>query len=257
MAGAAIGAGVRPAGACLEPAVTARRRRQAGEGAVATPVILVVDVGGNNIKLYHSGSEERRKMPSGPELTPERLVADVGELARDWTYDHISIGCPGPVRDNRIVREPVNLGGGWLDFDLAAAFGKPTKLVNDAEMQALGSYEGGRMLFLGLGTGLGVALVADHVVIGSEIMHLPYKRGMSYEDYVGRRGLERMGTKKWRKAVGDVTALLKQGLVADYVVLGGGNVKLLKSLPPDCRPGDNANAFQGGVRLWQRNVRIV
>lgn len=224
---------------------------------MAAPVVLVVDVGGHNIKLYHSGSKERRKTPSGPDLTPERLVAAVNELSQGWDFDHVSIGCPGPVRDNRIVREPVNLGRGWLDFDLAAAFGKPTKLVNDAEMQALGSYEGGRMLFLGLGTGLGVAIVADHVVIGLEVMHLPFRRGMSYEDYVGRRGLERLGQKKWRKAVRDVTAALKQGLVADYVVLGGGNVKLLKKLPPDCRPGDNANAFEGGVRLWKKNVRIA
>ncbi len=224
---------------------------------MAAPVVLVVDVGGHNIKLYHSGSQERRKTPSGPDLTPERLVAAVNELSKGWDFDHVSIGCPGPVRDNRIVREPVNLGGGWLDFDLAAAFGKPTKLVNDAEMQALGSYEGGRMLFLGLGTGLGVAIVADHVVIGLEVMHLPFRRGMSYEDYVGRRGLERLGHKKWRKAVRDVTAALKQGLVADYVVMGGGNVKLLKKLPPDCRLGDNANAFEGGVRLWKKNVRIA
>ncbi len=212
---------------------------------MATPTVLVVDVGGNNIKLYHSGSKERRKAPSGPDLTPERLVSTVGELTRDWTFDRISIGCPGPVRDNRLVREPVNLGSGWLDFDLAAAFAAPTRLVNDAEMQALGSYEGGRMLFLGLGTGLGVAIVADHVVIGLEVMHLPFRRGMSYEDYVGRRGLDRLGPKKWRKAVRDVTAALKQGLVADYVVLGGGNAKLMKKLPPHSRRGRQRQRLRG------------
>lgn len=218
--------------------------------------ILVVDVGGNNIKVKHSALDERRKAKSGPAMTAERMVSAVRDLVADWTFERITIGCPGAVRDGRLVLEPVNLGKGWLGYDFAAAFGKPVRLVNDAVMQAIGSYEGGKMLFLGLGTGLGAALVVDHAGIALEVAHLPYRKSYSYEDCVGQRGLDRMGRKRWEKAVHDVTLRLKAGLVADYVVLGGGNVVKLKALPPDCRAGDNGNAFKGGVRIWRERFDV-
>jgi polyphosphate glucokinase len=213
--------------------------------------ILVVDVGGNNIKVRCSGSDERRKTPSGRTLTAEMMVEKVRDLAADWHYDVLTIGCPGPVKNDRITLQPVNLGPGWVGFDFAAAFGKPTRLLNDAAMQALGSYEGGKMLFLGLGTGLGAALVVEHIVLPLEVAHLPYKKRGTFEDHVGTRGLVRLGPKRWERAVHDVTARLKAALVADYIVLGGGNAKKLAKLPADCRPGDNENAFKGGFRVWQ------
>ena len=212
--------------------------------------ILVIDIGGNNIKVRLKGNEEVRKSPSGPELTPEKMVEDVKRLTADWAYDRVSIGYPGPVGHDRVLLEPVNLGRGWVNFDFAAALGHPVKVINDAAMQALGSYEGGRMLFLGLGTGLGSTLILDHVIAAMEVGHLPYKKGKTFEDYLGTRGLERLGKRKWQRAVADVVARLQHALIADYVVLGGGNVKKLAELPPDCRPGDNRNAFVGGVRLW-------
>lgn len=217
--------------------------------------ILVVDVGGNNIKIKHSGSDERRKTPSGPTLTPSEMVAKVKDLARGWSFERITVGCPAPVKNQRLAIEPVNLGKGWAGFDFETAFGIPTRLVNDAAMQALGSYEGGKMLYLGLGTGLGAALVVDGMVLGLEVAHLPYRRGFTYEDCVGSRGLVRMGPKRWEKAVHDTVAKLRFGLVADYVVLGGGNTKRLKKLPAHCRPGSNENAFRGGFRLWE-GIRI-
>ncbi len=174
------------------------------------------------------------------------------EAAKGWKYEAVSIGYPGPVVHSRIVSDPHNLGGGWVGFDFRKAFGKPVKVVNDAAMQALGSYQGGRMLFLGLGTGLGSALIVDGVIEPMELAHLPYKNGRTYEDYVGLAGLKRLGKKKWRKHVFDVVKQLKAGLQADYVVLGGGNARLLKKPPPGSRPGDNANAFRGGFRLWKR-----
>jgi len=213
--------------------------------------ILVVDVGGNNVKCVLAGGGERRKARSGPSLMPQAMVAAVLELTRDWAYDVVSVGVPGPVAENRIIREPVNLGPGWVGFDFAAAFGRPTRVLNDAAMQALGSYEGGRMLFLGLGTGLGNTLVVESAVIGMELGHLPYKRGKTFENYVGQRGLKRMGEKRWRKHVHEVVGRLKAALVADYVVLGGGNAKLVDPLPEGCRRGDNRNAFLGGYRLWE------
>ncbi len=219
--------------------------------------ILVVDIGGNNIKAKHSAHEERRKTSSGPALTPDAMVTALRELVHDWSYDRVTIGCPGAVRDGSLVREPVNLGSGWVGFDFAAAFARPVKLVNDAVMQAIGSYAGGKMLFLGLGTGLGAALVADHVVVPLEVAHLPYRKKFTFEDCVGKRGLERMGGKRWEKAVHDIVARLRAALVADHVVLGGGNTKLLNSLPEACSAGDNRNAFSGGVRLWQEQFRVL
>jgi polyphosphate glucokinase len=219
--------------------------------------ILVVDVGGNNVKLKHSAHDERRKTKSGPTLTPDAMVAAVRELAHDWTYDRVTIGCPGAVLEGRLVLEPVNLGKGWVAFDYQAAFDRPVRLVNDAVMQAIGSYAGGKMLFLGLGTGLGAALVGDHVAVPLEVAHLPYTKKFTFEDCVGKRGLDRLGQERWEKAVHDSVARLKAAMVADRVVLGGGNTKLLKKLPPDCTAGDNQNAFSGGVRLWQEQFRVL
>ena len=213
--------------------------------------VLVVDVGGTHVKILASGQEARREFPSGPALTAEQMVRGVKELAGDWTYDAVSIGYPGPVLHGRPVAEPHNLAPGWVGFDYEAAFGCPVKVINDAAMQALGSYQGGKMLFLGLGTGLGSTMILDGIVEPMELGHLPYQKG-TYEDYVGLRGLDRLGKKKWRHYVADVVAALIAALQPDDVVLGGGNVKKLKELPPRCRAGDNANAFQGGFRLWEK-----
>jgi polyphosphate glucokinase len=214
--------------------------------------ILVIDVGGTNVKVKATDQNEVRKSPSGREMTAQQMVHVVQELVKDWPYDNVTIGYPGPVAHEKILKEPANLGHGWVDFDFTAAFGKPTKLINDAAMQALGSYEGGRMLFLGLGTGLGNTLIIDGVIAPMELGHLPYKKNRSFEDYVGNHGLERMGKKKWHQAVFDVVEKLKAALIADYVVLGGGNAKKLKELPEGCRLGNNENAFIGGFRLWQQ-----
>jgi polyphosphate glucokinase len=213
--------------------------------------VLVVDVGGTHVKILATGQDEPRRFPSGPSLTAEQMVATVKDLAGEWTYDVVSIGYPGPVLLGRPVAEPRHLGPGWVGFDYQAAFGRPVKLVNDAAMQALGSYQGGKMLFLGLGTGLGSTLVVDGIVEPMELGHLPYRKS-TYEDYVGIRGLEQRGKKKWRLYVADVVALLTAALEPDDVVLGGGNIKKLKQLPPGCRAGDNANAFRGGFRLWEK-----
>jgi polyphosphate glucokinase len=213
--------------------------------------VLVVDVGGTHVKILATGQDEPRRFPSGPSLTAEQMVATVKDLAGEWTYDVVSIGYPGPVLLGRPVAEPRHLGLGWVGFDYQAAFGRPVKLVNDAAMQALGSYQGGKMLFLGLGTGLGSTLVVDGIVEPMELGHLPYRKS-TYEDYVGIRGLEQRGKKKWRLYVADVVALLTAALEPDDVVLGGGNIKKLKQLPPGCRAGDNANAFRGGFRLWEK-----
>lgn len=215
------------------------------------PGVLVVDVGGNNAKCWCSTGTEKRKMPTGPAFTPKELVDGVTTLCAGWSYDRITLGVPGPCADDRMLQEPHNLGGGWAGFDFGAAYGKPTRVINDAAMQALGSYEGGRMLFLGLGTGLGNCIVLDGRVIALELGHLPYRKGGSYEDHVGQRGLLRLGRKEWRKEVAAVIALLRVATVADYVVIGGGNVKQLEELPPHSRRGDNDNAFKGGVRVWE------
>lgn len=214
------------------------------------PRILVVDVGGTHVKVRSSESEEVRKRDSGPELTPQAMVDAVREMTGDWSYDVVSVGIPGPVMRGQPVGEPLNLGEGWLGFDFEKAFGRPVRVLNDAAMQALGSYEGGKMLFLGLGTGLGSALVIDGRVEPLELGHLPYRK-RTYEDYVGLRGLRRLGRKKWRKAVEEVVQLLRAALEPETVVLGGGNAKKLDPLPPGVRLGNNANAFEGGFRLWR------
>jgi len=212
--------------------------------------VLVVDVGGNHVKILATGQKQSREFPSGPTLTAKQMVAGVKKLAGDWKYDAVSIGYPGPVIRNRLLAEPHNLGRGWMGYDFKAAFKRPVKVVNDAAMQALGSYRRGKMLFLGLGTGLGSTLIADGIVEPMELGHLPYKKG-TYEDYVGMRGLKR-GKKKWRRNVADVVTRLVTALEPDDVVIGGGNVKKLKQLPKGCRMGDNANAFRGGFRLWEK-----
>jgi polyphosphate glucokinase len=213
--------------------------------------ILVIDVGGTNVKILASGQKTPIKIPSGETMSAAKMVAEVRKAAAKWKYTAISIGYPGPVLHNQPVSEPHNLASGWVGFDFSKAFGCPVKMVNDAAMQALGSYEGGRMLFLGLGTGLGSALVVDDILEPMELAHLPYKKGRTYEDYVGLRGLERLGKKKWRKNVLDVVEQLKKALEADYVVLGWGNAKVLKDLPEGARMGTNENAYLGGFRLWQ------
>jgi hypothetical protein len=213
--------------------------------------VLVLDIGGTAIKLGLSGSSRRARIRSGAELTPRKMVEAVRAETGRWRFDAISIGYPGPVRQGRPVREPEHLGRGWVGFDFAAAFGKPTQLVNDAAMQALGCYGGGRMLFLGLGTGLGSALVTNGVLEPLELAHLPYRHGRSYEEYLGKAGLHRLGRKRWAHHVQQVALLLQRGLLADYVALGGGNVKKLSRLPPGARRAGNADAIAGGIRLWQ------
>ena len=210
---------------------------------------LVIDVGGTHVKVLATGHKTRRQIPSRPTLTAGQMVSAVKALIVDWSYEQITIGFPGPVVRGRIAAEPTHLGGGWMRCNFERAFGHPVKLINDAAMQAFGSYRGGSMLFLGLGTGLGSALVVDGVIAPLELAHLPYKKG-TYEDYVGLRGLERCGKKKWRRHVFDVVARLKEALVAEDLVLGGGNVKQLDRLPEGARRGNNMNAFKGGFRLW-------
>jgi polyphosphate glucokinase len=214
--------------------------------------VLVIDVGGTSVKILASGQSEIRSFLSGRALTPLHMVSEVKKLAADWPYDVVSIGYPGPVLQGRPTAEPINLGHGWVGFDFAAAFGRPVKVVNDAALQAMGSYQGGKMLFLGLGTGLGSALIIDGEVEPMELGHLPYKKG-TYESYVGRAGLERDGKKKWRRRVADVLERLTAALQPDETVIGGGNVKKLHALPPRCRAGHNANAFRGGFRLWAKD----
>ena len=212
--------------------------------------IMVVDVGGNHVKILVAGQETSREFLSGPTMTAKEMVSGVRKAAEDWKYDVVSIGYPGPVLRGKPVSEPHNLAPGWVGFDFAAALGCPVKLINDAAMQALGSYQGGKMLFLGLGTGLGSAMIVEGIVEPMELGHLPYRKG-TFEDYVGIRGFSRFGKKKWRQYVKDVVARLVTALEPDDVVLGGGNVHKLKELPPGCRVGQNANAFRGGFRLWE------
>ena len=213
--------------------------------------VLVADVGGTHVKILATGQTEKREFASGPKLTSRQMVAKVKRLARGWSYDAVSIGYPGAVMHDRVVAEPHNLGPGWVGFDFRRAFGCPVRLLNDAAMQALGSYQGGKMLFLGLGTGLGTALVVDGRVEPMEIGHLPYLK-RTYEDYVSDRALTRIGKKKWRKHVADVVKRLSGALEPEEIVIGGGNVTHLKVLPPNCRAGDNANAFAGGFKLWEK-----
>jgi polyphosphate glucokinase len=222
-------------------------------GKNENPRVLVIDVGGTHVKILVTGQKEKRAIDSGPNLTAAQMVEGVKKLAADWPYDAVSIGYPGPVLHNKIVLEPHNLGRGWVGFDFAKAFGKPVKVLNDAAMQALGSYKGGRMLFLGLGTGLGTAMVIDGNVEPMELGHMQFKKGRTFEDYVGLRGLERLGKARWRKAVAEVIERLRGALLPEYIVLGGGNAKKLKALPPGAEPGDNANAFRGGFRMWEHD----
>jgi polyphosphate glucokinase len=216
--------------------------------------VLVVDVGGTHVKILATGQRTPRKFLSGPTLTAKQMVSGVKKLAGERRYDVLSIGYPGSVINHRPAAEPHNMGRGWVGFNFEKAFGRPVKIVNDAAMQALGDYKGGKMLFLGLGTGLGSALIADDVLLPMELGHLPYRSG-TFEDYVGLRGLKKRGLKKWRRYVADVVARLTVALQAEEVVLGGGNVKLLKELPPKSRACDNANAFTGGFRLWSNASR--
>jgi predicted NBD/HSP70 family sugar kinase len=212
--------------------------------------ILVVDVGGSHIKAIATGRKTPVKIPSSPRMTPRIMVRRLLAAVKDWDFDAVSIGYPGAVVQGKPVSDPYNLGAGWVGFNFKKAFGRPVKIVNDAAMQALGSYKGGRMLFLGLGTGLGSALIVDGVLEPMELAHLPYKKGRTYEEYVGKKGLKRMGKKKWRRNVDDVIERFREALNVNDVVLGGGNAKLLKKLPKGVRRGTNANAFVGGFRLW-------
>jgi polyphosphate glucokinase len=216
--------------------------------------ILGVDIGGTNLKFRMQQQDEIIKIPSGPKMTPEVMVAAIKKHAAGWKYDRVSVGFPGPVIHNRPLLEPHNLGKGWVRFDFKKAFGgKPLKLLNDAAMQALGSYKGGRMLYLGLGTGLGSAMVVDGSVQAMELAHLPWKKGKSYEDYLGKAGLKRYGRKEWEKNVVSVIALMSNAMEADYVFLGGGNAKLMKKLPPKVFLGSNDNAFKGAFMLWEND----
>jgi predicted NBD/HSP70 family sugar kinase len=212
--------------------------------------VLVIDIGGTNVKMLATNVAKPRKFPSGPQLTPHRMVSGVHELAADWNYDVVSVGYPGVVQKGRPAVEPHNLGRGWVGFNYESEFGCPVKIMNDAAMQALGSYRGGLMLFLGLGTGLGSAIVADGVVIPLELGHLSYRKG-TYQKYIGNAGLKRVGRKEWQRHVEYGAARLVEALRPDYVVIGGGNVKNLKNLPPIYEAGTNANAFRGGFLLWE------
>lgn len=211
--------------------------------------VLVIDVGGTHVKVLATGQGTHREFESGPKLNPKRMVSGVTKLVADWEYEAITIGYPGPVVRDRILSDPWNLGKGWVGFNFKKAFNRPVKILNDAAMQALGSYRRGKMLFLGLGTGLGSALIVEGIIEPMELGHLPYKKA-TFEDYVGLRGLKKHGKKKWRRCVEDVVERLMAALEPDDVVLGGGNVKLLKELPNGCRAGNNDNAFRGGFRLW-------
>src|SRR5712671_4458759 len=227
---------------------TTMKRAQRGK----TRKVLVIDTGGTNIKLLATGQKEPRKIPSGPAMTAGKMVREVKACVKDWKFDRVSLGYPGPIINGHPLREPHNLGGGWMRFDFSKAFGCPVKMLNDAAMQALGSYKGGRMLFLGLGTGLGSAMIVDGMLEPMELAHLTYKKGKTYEDYLGLRGLKRLGKKKWRWQVAKIAEKLGAALEADYVVLGGGNSKKLKKLPAGTRLGGNENAFLGGFRMWEK-----
>jgi polyphosphate glucokinase len=216
--------------------------------------ILVIDVGGTHVKLLVTGMKQPILIPSGRTLTPGVMIRQVKDAVKSYPYDVVSIGYPGPVVHGRPLREPHNLGQGWVGFDFRRALGRPVKIINDAAMQALGSYRKGRLLFLGLGTGLGSAMIADGLVEPMELAHLPYKRGKTYEDYLGIRGLKRLGRKKWARQVAKVVSLMRAALQVEEVVLGGGNVKKLKTLPPGARLGNNENAFRGGSELWNEDV---
>lgn len=218
--------------------------------------ILVIDVGGSHVKIMQNMLGQERKMVSGRELTAQAMVDGVMQMTGDWWFDVVTIGFPGPVLHGKPVHEPANLGQGWVGFDFTAAMACPVRVVNDAAMQALGSYAGGRMLFLGLGTGLGSAMIVDGILEPMELAHLPYKKH-TFEDYVGEAALQRVGKKKWRKAVEKVVARLQAELEPEYIVIGGGNVRLLQDLPAGVRRGENQNAFKGGFRIWENDAGSV
>lgn len=215
--------------------------------------ILAVDVGGTHVKVMDNKNLTKREFESGPHLSAKKMVKEVTKLTADWSYDVVSVGYPGPVVHNRPIAEPHNLGHGWVGFNFEKAFSRPTRVANDALMQALGSYEGGRMLFLGLGTGLGSAMIVDGILEPMELGHLPYRKGETFEDCVGIKGLEHLGKKKWRRKVADIVKYFMAALEPDYVVLGGGNVEHLEHLPPKARLGNNTNAFKGGFKLWDEH----
>jgi polyphosphate glucokinase len=217
----------------------------------AAPEVLSVDVGGSHVKVLVNGMSERRRFDSGPTLTPQEMVSGVLEQTKEWGFGAVSVGLPAPVLADRVIHEPTNLGPGWVGFDFAAAFDRPTKVINDAAMQAFGSYDGGRMLFLGLGTGLGSTMIVDGMIEPMELGHLPYKKKGTYEDFVGEAGRQKLGKKRWSKAVQEVVGLLAAALEPDYVVLGGGNADKVGELPPNTKLGANTNAFVGAFRLWE------
>lgn len=216
--------------------------------------VLVIDVGGTHVKILATGQATERRIESGPKMTAEQMADGVKKLAGGWAYDAVSIGYPGVVKNNQPATEPRNLGPGWVKYDFRAAFGKPVKVINDAAMQALGSYMKGKLLFLGLGTGLGTTVIMDGVVLPMELAHMPYRR-KTFEDYVGERALERRGKKKWRRHVAETAALLGAALLPDDVVIGGGNARHLDAPPPGCRIGENTNAFSGGFCMWDASAK--
>lgn len=218
--------------------------------------ILVIDVGGTHVKVLATGRRTPVKLPSGPDLTPEMMVSEVLAATQEWRYEAVTIGYPGPVANDRPTHDPMNLAPGWVGFDYETALKCPVKMINDAAMQALGSYDGGIMLFLGLGTGLGTTLVTNGTVVPLEMAHLPYRKDRSYEEYLGEAGMKHLGEKKWKKHVEAVVNLFLAALNAEYVVLGGGNVRFFDELPPNTRRGNNLNAFRGGYRLWQKQVHL-
>ena len=218
--------------------------------------ILVIDVGGTHVKVLATGRRTPLKLPSGPDLTPEMMVSEVLAATQEWRYEAVTIGYPGPVANDRPTHDPMNLAPGWVGFDYETALKCPVKMINDAAMQALGSYDGGIMLFLGLGTGLGTTLVTNGTVVPLEMAHLPYRKDRSYEEYLGEAGMKHLGEKKWKKHVEAVVNLFLAALNAEYVVLGGGNVRFFDELPPNTRRGNNLNAFRGGYRLWQKQVHL-
>jgi hypothetical protein len=213
--------------------------------------VLVVDIGGTNVKVWKTGEADKQKVPSGKDFTPEQLVERVRETSRDWAFDRVSIGYPGQVRNGRPVEDPYNLGSGWVEFDFAKAFECPVRLMNDAAMQALGSYDGGRMLYIGLGTSMGTTFISDGKIVPLALGHLKFSDGETFEHFLGRKGMELHGNKRWRRAVGEAASVLKSAFLADYVVLGGGNAKKLEELPEGCRLGSNTNAYFGGLRMWE------
>jgi polyphosphate glucokinase len=213
--------------------------------------VLVIDIGGTHIKVASTDRRDSLKIASGPTMTAELMTQQVLAATEGWKYDCISIGYPGPVVHDHPLAEPHNLAAGWIDFSYQKVFAKPIRFINDAAMQALGGYRGKRMLFLGTGTGLGSALVFDGVVVPLELAHLPYKNGRTYEEYIGVAGLNRRGKRRWRKSVLDIIGRLQAAFICDYVLLGGGNAKLMKNLPPHVILGANSNAVEGGLRLWQ------